>query len=206
LPSLNQQEGTFVSIDKKVVNTNVALPFDGVCLNDLLNNLFEIKEKYTIDYTSQLPTKSGFKAISFDDLKNGFSKYGKDLRGYELESVDINSVDVDIDEISTIDTYNGSVVYRCEPLHQFNNNTAKSLLLQTNKHLRGSLSFATAAKIKDGDNVNITCDGITTNKVFKVDGNIKGTIALYPTFDNVLVDDNVTSGYRFKQVQIQKVD
>jgi len=206
LPSLNQQEGTFVSIDKKVVNTNVALPFDGVCLNDLLNNLFEKKEKYTIDYTSQLPTKAGFKAISFDDMKNGFSKYGEDLRGYELESVDINCVDIEIDEISTIDTYNGSVVYRCEPLHQFNNNTSKSLLLQTNKHLRGSLSFATAAKIKDGDSVNITCDGITTKKVFKIDSNIKGTIALYPTFDNGLADDNVTSGYRFKQVQIQKVD
>ena len=35
---------------------------------------------------------------------------------------------------------------------------------------------------------------------------IKGTIAICPTYDNGMKEDVIGSGYRFKQVQIQKVD
>ena len=111
-----------------------------------------------------------------------------------------------LEEISVINTYNGTVIYRCEPLHQFNSNTAKSLQLQSNDSLRGSTSFATAAKIKDGDIVNVIYNNSITTKKFKIDTTIKGTIALYPTYDNGLSSDLIPSGYRFKQVQIQKVE
>ena len=205
VPALNQQEGTFTSIDKRVLNTNVALSFDGYCLNDIVNEFIAVKVKNTIDYTSTLPTSKGFKSICFDDMKNGYNKYGTDLRGYCLESTTISS-EFTLDEINSINTYNGTVVYRCEPLHQFNTNTAKSLLLQTNDSLRGSISFATAAKIKDGDTIDITCNGNTTRKTFKNDPTIKGTIALYPTFNDGINSDLVSSGYRFKQVQIKKVE
>jgi len=205
VPALNQQEGTFTSIDKRVLNTNVALSFDGYCLNDIVNEFIAVKVKNTIDYTSTLPTNKGFKSICFDDMKNGYNKYGTDLRGYCLESTTISS-EFTLDEINSINTYNGTVVYRCEPLHQFNTNTAKSLLLQTNDSLRGSMSFATAAKIKDGDTIDIICNGNTTRKTFKNDPTIKGTIALYPTFNDGITSDLVASGYRFKQVQIKKVE
>ncbi len=208
VPALNQQEGTFTSIDKKVLNTNVALPFDGYCLNDIANAVLEQKVENTVNYTSMLPADKGYKGITFDELRNGFDRYGNDLRGYSLDenSIKTDSQNSDIEEISDIDTYNGTVVYRCEPLHQFNKNTGKSLLLQTNKHLRGSSSFAAAAKIKDGDEVNIRYNNQIVKKVFKIDSSIKGTVALYPTFDNEFHNDMMEEGYRFKQVQIQRVD
>ena len=205
IPSLNQQEGTFSSIDKRVINTNAALNFDGYCLNDIVNEFLEYKVKNTVDYTQELSKYKGFKSCSFDDLKNGYDKYGSDLRGYELSNESIPATS-SLCEISDISAYNGSVVYRCEPLHQFNKNTAESLLLQTNKSLRGSSSFAMAAKIKDGDTVDITYDSKITTKKFKIDPSIRGTVALYPTFDDGLNDDLIPVGYRFKQVQIRKVD
>jgi NADH-quinone oxidoreductase subunit G len=206
VPALNQQEGTFVDLNKKVVNTNVAITFDGYCLNDIVNEFLEKKVKNSIDYSSQLPVKNGFKAISFDELKNGYNKYGEDLRGYFLENTLLEESELVLDEVTDINTYNGTVIYRCEPLHQFNKSTAKSLQLQSNDSLRGSTSFATAAKIKDGDTVNIVYNNNITTKKFKIDTTIKGTIALYPTYSDGLNSDLVASGYRFKQVQIQKVD
>jgi len=206
VPALNQQEGTFVDLNQKVVNTNVALSFDGYCLNDVANELLNEKKENSIDYTSELPVKNGFKNISFDELANGYDKYGKDLRGYYLENRKCDEQECSLEEVSDINTYNGTVVYRCEPLHQFNTSTAKSLQLQSNDSLRGSASFATAAKIKDGDTVNIVYNNSITTKKFKIDTTIKGTIALYPTYNDGLNSDLIPQGYRFKQVQIQKVE
>ena len=206
VPALNQQEGTFTSLDLKVLNTNAALPFKGWCLNDIANEILTNKEEYTINYTKLLPQSKGYKGISFDSLDNGFDKYGNDLRGYLLENIKTKQNLANLDDITDLDSYNGTVIYRCEPLHQFNAATAKSLLLQSDSHLRGSASFATAAKIKAGDKVEIHFDGQVKVKTFKVDKNIKGTIALYPTFDNGLVDDKITNNYRYKQVKIQKVE
>jgi NADH-quinone oxidoreductase subunit G len=208
VPALNQQEGTFVNIDKKVVNTNVALSFEGYCLNDIANEILQEKKENTIDYTSILPTNKGFIPIDFDSLQNRFDKRGNDTRGYYLylEVMEKEQENISLEEVEDIETYNGTIVYRCEPLHQFNKNTGKSLLLQTNKQLRGSNAFATAAKIKDGDEVNIRYNNQIIKKVFKIDKNIKGTVALYPTFDNDFHNDLIEVGYRFKKVQIQKVE
>ena len=206
IPALNQQEGTFTSLDRRVLNTNAALNFQGYCLNDIANELMEIKDcDYTIHYTPFLPQDKGYRAVKFDDMDNGYNKYGADLRGYCISNEKIDAQDIALDEIADINTFNGSVIYRCEPLHQFNKNTAKSLQLQTNKSLRGGDAFAIAAKIKDGDTIKITYKDQTVIKTFKKDSTIKGTVALYPTFDNDLVEDIIDSGYRFKQVQIQKV-
>lgn len=205
IPALNQQEGTFTSLDMKVVNTNAALPFDGSCLNNFANEILDIHQKYTINYTSLLGLIKEFKSIAFDDFKNGFDKYGNDLRGYELNRFNVTVSNQLPDEITPLDTFNGSVIYRCEPLHQFNKATGKSLLLQSDTHLRGSAAFATAAKIKSGDRVNIIYRGQSRTKMFKIDTTIKGTVALYPTFDDGLSDDLIPSGYRFKRVKIEKV-
>ncbi len=205
VPALNQQEGTFTSIDLRVVNTNAAVLFDGYCLNDLANEILDEKQKFTINYTPLLGSRDEFKAVNFDDMKNGFDKYGNDLRGYFLNQFEVLQEDELPAEVEELETYNGSVVYRCEPLHQFNRATGKSLLLQSDTHLRGSAAFATAAKIKAGDKVNIIYGDQVRTKMFKVDTTIKGTVALYPTFDDGLSDDLIPSGYRFKRVKIEKV-
>ncbi len=204
IPALNQQEGTFTSIDKRVLNTNAALNFDGYCLNDIVNEFVDNKQENTIDYTSQLPVNKGFKDINFDDLNNGYDKHGVDLRGYYLTTSKLDIQEITLDEIEDINTYNGTVIYRCEPLHQFNKNTHKSLLLKTNNSLRGSAAFATAAKIKNGDTVNVIYGSQSQVKKFKIDTSIRGTVGIYPTFDDDLIDNLINRGYRFKQVQIER--
>jgi len=205
MPALNQQEGTFVNANKKIINSNVALDFNGYCLNDIANAVLDENNELTINYTSMLPTQSGFKVINFDDLENGFTNMGVDKRGYCLNDID-TQIDLTIGDIDDLTTYNGSVIYRCEPLHQFNKSTAISPWLKADTHLRGSASFAQAAKINTGDKVKVICDGLSIERVFKIDKTIKGTIALYPTFDNGLSADLVSLGYRFKQVKIEKVE
>lgn len=64
IPALNQQEGTFVNIDKKVVPTNAALPYKGYVLNDIANELLDEKQEYTIDYTKYLPIKKVLKILN----------------------------------------------------------------------------------------------------------------------------------------------
>ena len=62
-----------------------------------------------------------------------------------------------------------------------------------------------AAKIKDGDTVNIVYDNVTMKKKFQIDTSVRGTIALYPILDST-EEKIMLSGYRFKQVKIQRVE
>jgi NADH-quinone oxidoreductase subunit F len=94
------------------------------------------------------------------------------------------------DEVDDINTYNGTVVYSID---------------ETENILKGSASFAMAAKIKDGDTVNITYENLTIKKKFQIDASVRGTIALYPIVDTEQ-EKVMLSGYRFKQVKIQRVE
>jgi NADH-quinone oxidoreductase subunit G len=205
IPALNQQEGTFVSINKQVVNTNVAVEFDGFCLNDFANEILKNGCDNTIDYTCMLPIESGFEAIRFDDLDYGYDKYGQDQRGYYLHNLD-TKIENNLEEPEDIDTYNGTVLYRFEPLQQFNKATSKARWTKVDNLVRGSESFAKAAKIKGNDLIKITYGDFTTERKFKIDKSIKGTIAMYPAFDNGLSADSISLGYRFKQVKIERVE
>ena len=84
LPALNSQEGTFVSLNYQLLSTNVAIAFEGYCLNDIAQE-FGLKAENTIDYTVQLPTQKGFKRVEFDALGNFYGSLGEDNRGYMLE-------------------------------------------------------------------------------------------------------------------------
>lgn len=100
-----------------------------------------------------------------------------------------SSEKIALKDVEDIQTYNGTVIY-----------TAKS----DEDILKGSSSFAMAAKIQDGDMVNIACAGEVFEKKFQVDASIRGTIALYPILPSNtqhLLQDQ----YRFLQVKIQKV-
>lgn len=82
--ALNQQEGTFTSINNEVVPTNAALAHNGYFLNDIANAL-GLMAKNTIDYTPNLPKEKGYKGIKFDDLENFYANDGTSHRGYKLE-------------------------------------------------------------------------------------------------------------------------
>lgn len=203
-PALNQQEGTFTNIDKCVVPTNVAVNYQGYCLNDLANAILDNSVKYTIDYTSKLPISGGFKAVKFDSIEDYYDNTGKSHRGYKLEVCDI-ATSFDIEEIDSIESFDGSIIYNCNPLQQFNEFTAKTKHTAQDIYLRGSESFAKSAKINDGNEIIININDSTIRKIFKLDSSLKGTIALLSVYDLEKSND-VFKGFRYKKVKIQKVD
>ena len=96
---------------------------------------------------------------------------------------------ISFEEVSDIQTYNGSVVYT---------------VLCDSDILKGSPSFAMAAKIRNEDMVTIRYKNTSVKKQFLIDSDIRGTIALYPLEKNQ--EDDFANGYRFKQVKIEKVE
>ncbi len=203
MPAINQQEGTFTTLNKSVVPTNVALGFDGFCLNDIANNL-GLNQRYTIDYTVKLPTEKGFVSQEFDQLPCFFDKDGNEIRGYALQ-IDETQIEEKFSEVAELQSYDGTVVYICNPNSQKNIFTDKCSHLPQDKELVGSQQFAIAAKIKDGDLIEIDIAGKTVQKDFKVDNSLKGTIALMPIFDLGFTGQEIGSKYRFNKAKIRQV-
>lgn len=201
LPALNSQEGTFVNINHQVLPTNVAVAFHGYTLNDLANEL-GVSAQHTIDYTAVLPLAKGFNGSSFDDLGNFYTPLGEDTRGYILENNDVEANGM-LEEIEDLPEFNGTVVYRCNPVNQFNGYTARATQLEKEAILRGSAQFAAAAKIGDGDKIHIEFSGETQERIFKLDAGLKGTIALVPAYD--VAYGALNEQYRFEKVKIMKM-
>lgn len=197
--ALNQQEGTVVNIDNRVLPTNVALSFDGYTLNDIAA-AFDIHKDNTIDYTKELNKNSGFKDIDFDSLENFLSPLGEDERGYLLNEVTCETSGK-LEDVDDLPEFNGTIIYNCDPVLQFNSYTSKAAQLPKDNFLRGSAQFSVAAKISDGDKVEISYKGTKIKREFKLDNELKGTIALNPTFD-IYVD---SSRYRFEKSKIERV-
>lgn len=199
VPALNQQEGTFVNIDNRVVPTNVALEFEGYTLNDIARQ-FGIYKENTIDYTKELTKEAGFKNIAFDELENFLSPFGEDNRGYLLDEVTCKA-DGKLEELDDMPEFNGTIIYNSDPVLQFNSYTAKAAQLPKESYLRGSAQFSVAARISDGDMVDISFNNKKIRREFKLDSELKGTVALNPTFD-MSVD---ASRYRFEKSKIERV-
>ena len=108
---------------------------------------------------------------------------------------------IDTGNIDEIKEFNGSVVYRCNPLSQFNPFTDKAHQIIDEAVLVGSEQFAVAARIKSGEFVRFTIDGKVTERMFKINKKLKGTIAMNPSFDS---SENYDS-YRYNQVKIERV-
>ena len=199
VPSLNQQEGTFVSIDNRVLPTNAAVPYKGYTLNDVASAC-GISTENTIDYTSKLNPKSGFKDVEFDSLNNFLSPLGEDNRGYLLDEVTCK-MNGKLQSVSDLPEFNGTVIYHSNPVLQFNAYTNIAAQLEKDNTLRGSAQFASAAKIADGDKVEINFGSKMIVREFKLDSTLKGTIALNPVFDDV-----VDAGkYKFEKSKIMRV-
>jgi NADH-quinone oxidoreductase subunit G len=199
MPALNQQEGTFTNIDKKVVPLNVALIYNGYVLNDIANAL-GINAKYTINYTKELPLSAGFKAIEFDDLSNSLDKFGKDVRGYDLDIKEV-AKDESLDEVEELDAYDGPIVYNCNLNEHLGAFTNSSTVLKKDLSLVGSKQFADAAKISHNQQISFKINDISFEGVFRLDESMKGTIAINPVYDLGLELPNL-KGYRFNRLQI----
>ena len=199
MPALNSQEGTFVSLNYQLLATNVAVAFEGYCLNDIASAL-GVNMQYTIDYTSLLPLDKGFKAVEFDALGNFYGALGDDERGYLLENIECE-ITGELEEIDDLPEFNGAVAYYCNPINQFNAYTASTSQLEKDSSLRGSSQFAAAAQLKDGESVQIEgCDVVRT---FVLDESLKGTIALVPTYDTAF--GGVSDGYRFEKIKLKRM-
>ncbi len=203
MPSLNQQEGTFVNIDKNLVVLNAGVAYNGYELNDIANEFLESSvggskaAQNVIDYTSKL----GFKDIEFDALDNYYDNSGTAYRGYKIEPT-TNKERPDIDEVEELGEFNGSVVYARNPLSQFSIFTTDCKQIKEKIELIGSEQFAMASKIKSGDKVKFTVNGVEFIRSFKVDRRMKGTIAYNPTFAMDLRSPN----YRYNQVRIEVIN
>ncbi|WP_321777489.1 2Fe-2S iron-sulfur cluster-binding protein [Sulfurimonas sp.] len=196
MPALNQQEGTFVNIDKDLVLLNAGASYNGYELNDIANAL-DVKTQNVIDYTSKL----GFKEVEFDNLDNYYDNSGKAYRGYKIEAK-TNKKRSKIDEVEELGEFNGSVVYARNPLDQFSEFTSDCKQIIAKEELIGSKQFALCSKIKSGDTVKFSIDGDEFIRRFKIDKYMKGTVAYNPIFSM----DSKSSNYRYNQVKIEVIN
>ena len=203
MPSLNQQEGTLTSLDKRVVPTHVALPYSGFVLNDIANAL-GVERRYTIEYTAKLPVEKGYRVEAFDTLPDYYDTMGVEHRGYLLAEHTQES-HLEIEAVEELDGYDGVVVYRCDSQALLSSHIRPTTDVEKYPTLSGSQQFATAAKLSDGEVVAFMIDDITMKRVFRIDTSMKGTIALSPQFDMGL-STPLLSSYRFSRLKFQRVE
>ncbi len=126
MPAMNQQEGTFTNISKRVVPTNAALEYGGYELNDLVSALIDEGEALTIDWTMKLPTSKGFQAVEFDALPNSYSNDGTENRGYLLKTSNRKVKTPSVEKFDESAALEGEIVYRCNPARQFSDFSDKA--------------------------------------------------------------------------------
>ncbi len=208
MPALNQQEGTFVNIDKRVIPTNVAIDYKGYVLNDIANVVLKEDVEYTIEYTQELPIEKGFQAIDFDKLPNYFGNNQLEYRGYKLKSFE-TKIDKKIEESSkiTLDLKdNETIIYRANPINQFNEFTAKAHEFAKNlkSGLFASKTLFEKLELKKGDKVVVISNGMELELNAYCDEQIAGEIAYVSTFQKDLDTKSLFNTYRYSKAVIKK--
>ncbi|MDD2697877.1 MAG: NADH-quinone oxidoreductase subunit G [Arcobacteraceae bacterium] len=199
MPTLNQQEGTFVNINKRVVPTNVAISYNGYTLKDIANTILDKKVKYTIDYTKEI-----FEKIPFENLENHFTNGAEEKRGYLLSSNQIDSGD----SVSPVDNQKleGVIIYNANPINQFNEFTAVAKQLEDAKTaLYVSKDFIEKSEFIQGDIVKIETQNGVVSLIVIVDNQLDGNISYVPTFEKNSETKNLFGSYRFVTANLTKV-
>ncbi len=205
MPSMNQQEGTLTSINKRVNPTNAALSYGGYTLNDIANAL-GLKAENTISYTPCLPTSKGFKPEKFDDLPNHYTNAGQEVRGYELENVAVpHAKDESVEKIETLLSLGESLIYLVNPVRQFNEFTNKATNLDEVSGVYMSEEYLGKSDFNEGERVRIKSDKGEIVATIVSDNKIAGSIICLPTFDSKLNSEALFSGYRFNTASIERV-
>ena len=209
IPALNQQEGTFTNIDKKVIPTNAALAFNGYTLNEIANEILNDDVEYTIEYTSKLPVEKGYRKVEFDDLPNNFGNDQVEYRGYPLDSFEVTK-DENVNKITSerILLHDGEIIiYRANPINQFNEFTAISHEFK-DKLQDGIFLSATLFEhlgLVEGDKVRINANNQELILNAYVDIQIKGEIAYVSTFMKNSPSTALFDTYRFNKAKVAKV-
>ena len=208
IAALNQQEGTFTNIDKKVIPTNAALGFNGYTLNEIANEILGKDVEYTIEYTSKLPLEKGYKAIEFDDLPNKFGNNQVEYRGYELVSSSV-SMEGNINNPSyekiVLDN-DEMLIYKANPINQFNEFTAISHEFKDN--LQDGIFFSKSAfekfQLNEGDKVKVNANNQELVLNAYVDIQIVGNIPYISTFMKNSPANLLFNSYRFNKAKVVK--
>lgn len=191
MPTLNQQEGTFVNINKRLVPTNSAIQYNGYELNDIANKLLYKNIKYITDYTSEI-----FEKIPFEKLENHFTNSMEEQRGYLLNFND--SVSNDIVEKIVEQKMDGVIIYNANPINQFNEFTSKSKYLEKTKTaIYVSSELLANLECKEGDFLKITTINGSIELRVVVDNQLIGKISYVPTFEKNSKTKELFSNYRF---------
>jgi NADH-quinone oxidoreductase subunit G len=202
MPALNQQEGTVTNIDRRVVVLNAALGYQGYSLNDLANEM-GLKAKFTVDYTSKLPINSGYKTLGFDVLDNHYTASGKEERGYLLTDKSTSSDD-NVEKLSQIEVLEGTIIYRSNPVLQFNTSTNVTKQLAQEAKLIVTDEFAKSNDLSNNDTVSVQLNSKTVEFCVEIYSKLSGNMAFVPTFDRekALFSENQ---YRFSSANLRKV-
>ena len=199
MPSINQQEGTFANVDKRVVPTNAALVYNGYELNDIVNAVLDIDVENTIDYTEKL-----FNNIAFDDLENYFANDRSEHRGYILDSINVPFND-NVEQ-NNIQSLEGTIIYRANPINQFNEFTILSEEFKDDKiALYVSNEYLSNMELNEGDKVVVKTQYGEKDLSVVVDKQLGGNIAYVPTFDKDKECECLFNSYRFINANIKKV-
>ncbi|ASM37551.1 NADH:quinone oxidoreductase I, chain G [Campylobacter sputorum bv. faecalis CCUG 20703] len=201
-PALNEQEGTFCNIEKRVVPTNAALPYNGYELNDFAKEL-GFGEEFAIDFTPKLSENLHFKSIKFDDLENFYDNAGNSHRGYKLDVQNFQSQDeVDLSDILQEDM-GETLIYRANPVYQFSKFTNRASLLNESASLYVSSEFLEKYGLDEKSVVIIKKDDIKFAIKVSLDKNLAGDIAYLPTFDEKIPFRDIFS-QRFASINLTK--
>lgn len=205
--ALNQQEGTFTSINNALVLTNVAIPHKGYFLNDIANAL-GLMAKDTIDYTPNLPKEKGYKGIKFDDLENFYANDGTSHRGYKLEisnfipNDDIEPLLKDSKSINSKD--DEALINLANPINlpSFFANYAT----QTAKRakLYASSEFMTKFEISQNEAIILEKDGHKLAICVELDSELGGVGAYLGDYDDKLDVNVIFNGKSYAAVKITK--
>ena len=200
MPAMNQQEGTLTNMNKRVTPTNAALEYKGYELNDLMTAL-KLGRSLTVDWTPMLAGKRGFQAVAFDEVPNGYSNSGEELRGYELKNPGkraAKSLPQKFDESTALE---GDIAYRCNPQRQFNDFSDKAHQIFEVFALYASTEKAEALgeRVEIGfGSESIVCDVVA-------DERMEGDIVMIPDFKSAKDIYTLFDRDRYKNVTIRKV-
>ncbi len=200
MPALNQQEGTFTNMHKRVVPTNAALSYNGYELNDIMSAL-GLGEQLSIDWTSKLPTRKGFEALSFDALPNGFTNAGEELRGYMLKQKSTKAKAFEVEKPDESCKLEGEIAYRCNPQRQFNDFTNKA-----HQIFEPFALYVSEAKAQTlGKKVKVEIDDVSLELPVEIDAKMSGDVVKVPDFLSSKEIYPLFNAGRFKQVKISEV-
>jgi len=209
MPALNQQEGTFTNIDRKIIPTNAAVGYKGYTLNEIANVILNDDVEHTIDYTASLPVDNGYQSLEFDSLPNMFGNDRVEYRGYDLKANNCDFND-NIKEISSKKLElkdNEIVIYKANPINQFNEFTAMSH--EFKDEIQSGIFFSTAMfeklELEDGSCVKVNSNNEILELNAFIDIQIEGEIAYVSTFDKNSPSKALFNTFRYNTAVVEKV-